>query len=90
MLSKGKQIYLYFKFKAMAAEKNLFEKLSEQNQRKLMASDSLTIKELINSLKKHNYQIQPSVCDACDLFWFFHPMRVFDLTLWHKLFKENY
>ena len=72
----------------MATEKNLFEKLSEQNQRKLMASDSLTIKELINSLKKHNYQIQPSVMDATEIFWFFHPMRVFDLTVYYKLFKD--
>ena len=72
----------------MALEKNLFEKLSEQNQIKLLESDSLTIREVVESLKKHNYQIQPSVWDATELFWFFYPNRIFDLTVYYNFFKN--
>ena len=72
----------------MALEKNLFEKLSEQNQRKLLESDSLTIREVVESLKRNNYQIQPSVWDATELFWFFYPNKIFDLTAYYNLFKN--
>jgi len=68
--------------------KNLFEQLSPGNQAKMLKSDSLAIKQLIESLKKYHYQTQPSISEACDLFWFFHPMRVFDLTVYHKFFKD--
>jgi len=70
--------------------KNLFEQLSPGNQAKMLKSDRQSIKDYIEVFKKYNYPIQPSILEACDVFWFFYPNSVFDLTLWHKLFKENY
>jgi len=68
--------------------KNLFEQLSPGNQAKMLKSDSISIKQLIESLKKYNFPIQPTILEACDVFWFFHPMRVFDLTVWNNLFRN--
>ena len=68
--------------------KNLFEQLSPENQAEMLKSDRKSITDYIEVLKKYNYAIEPSILEACDVFWFLYPNSSFDLTLWHKLFKN--